>query len=93
MKKTHRSKKFLAGLICTVVGVAALAATAVFMSGFKYAEPINSTQAALPPSLKFSMMLGNISLLHLWPLIIASAALLVVGIFLMAKEKRGRTAA
>ncbi|MEA4813309.1 MAG: hypothetical protein VB112_00160 [Oscillospiraceae bacterium] len=93
MEKTHRSKKFLAGLICTVVGAAALAATAVFMSGFKYAEPINSTQAALTPSLKFSMMLGNISLLHLWPLIIAFAALLIVGIFLMAREKGKNIAA
>lgn len=93
MKKTHRSKKFLAGFICTVAGAAALVATAVFMSGFKYAGPINSTQPALPPSLKFSMMLGNISLLHLWPLIIAFAALLIVGIFLMVKEKGKNTAA
>ena len=84
MKKIRTSRLALFGLICAVIGAVGLLVITIFLSRFRYAEPMGATAPVLTGPKRIVMpMLANIDALHLGFPIVLFVLLLIIGIVLL----------
>ena len=84
MTKIRTSRLALFGLICAVIGAVGLLVITVFLSRFRYADPVGAAAPVLTGPKRIVMpMLANIDALHLGLPIFLFVLLLIIGVVLL----------